>query len=117
MASSAPARLLTPTSDEDRRTATGRKYPVDTSSGHALDKIASLATRIFGAPMASVAIVDTDRVRLIASHGPVGATKTVRVIQTGEGLLGGLGPGVDYDTALLALSVPVPPASPQQENR
>ncbi|MEU9443106.1 GAF domain-containing SpoIIE family protein phosphatase [Streptomyces sp. NPDC048304] len=79
MASSAPARLLAPTSDEDRRIAAVRKYPIDTSSGHALDKIVSLAARIFGAPMAGVAIVHTDRVRLIASHGTVGATETVRV--------------------------------------
>ncbi|MFJ8697009.1 PP2C family protein-serine/threonine phosphatase [Streptomyces roseolilacinus] len=79
MTSSAPARLLALACDEDRRIAAVRKYPLDTSPGHALDKIASLAARIFGTPMASVAIVDTDHVRLIASHGPAEATEAVRL--------------------------------------
>ncbi|MFF7858079.1 SpoIIE family protein phosphatase [Streptomyces sp. NPDC007904] len=57
-----------------------RRYPLaDASSGHGLDRIVSLAARIFDAPMAGVAIVDTDKVRLLASHGPVEATETVRV--------------------------------------
>jgi sigma-B regulation protein RsbU (phosphoserine phosphatase) len=131
-------------SDEDRRTAAVRKYSIDTSSGHALDKIACLAARIFGAPMAGVAIVDSDRVRLIASHGPVGATQTVRVPglpasavpqpdpyvvadaatdprtvdhPSCPGSAPGPGSARGDDTALLALSEPVPPASPHQENR
>lgn len=80
MASNVSARLLAPASGGNRRAATARTYPVrDASSSPALDRIASLAARIFGAPMAGVAIEDTGHVRLIASHGLAGATEAARL--------------------------------------
>lgn len=76
MTSSAPARVLAPAPDEDRRTTAG-KHPVPgIPSGRALGRIASLAARIFDAPMAGVVIVDGDQARLIASHGLAEDTET-----------------------------------------
>ncbi|MEV7343511.1 PP2C family protein-serine/threonine phosphatase [Streptomyces sp. NPDC093544] len=50
--------------DEQRRLAAVRRYAVlDTPPDGTFDKIASLAARIFDVPMATVAIVDSDRVR------------------------------------------------------
>ncbi|MGW2302489.1 PP2C family protein-serine/threonine phosphatase [Streptomyces sp. NPDC001809] len=47
-----------------------RRYQIlDTPPDGAFDKVASLAARIFDAPMASVAIVDADRVWFKAAHG------------------------------------------------
>ncbi|MDI5964975.1 PP2C family protein-serine/threonine phosphatase [Streptantibioticus silvisoli] len=56
--------------DERRRLAAVSRYDIlDTPSDGTFDKIASLAARIFDAPMATVAIVDSDRVWFKAAHG------------------------------------------------
>ncbi|WP_329172475.1 PP2C family protein-serine/threonine phosphatase [Streptomyces sp. NBC_01477] len=56
--------------DEQRRLAAVRRYQVlDSPPDGAFDKIASLAARIFGTPMATVSIVDSDRVWFKAAHG------------------------------------------------
>ncbi|MGW1770244.1 PP2C family protein-serine/threonine phosphatase [Streptomyces sp. NPDC002104] len=56
--------------DERGRLAAVRRYAaLDTSADGAFDRIATLAARIFGVPMATVAIVDSDRVWLKAAHG------------------------------------------------
>ncbi|MEU1054179.1 GAF domain-containing SpoIIE family protein phosphatase [Streptomyces sp. NPDC005876] len=79
MTSRAPARLLTLACDGDRRPAPAREYPVaDASPSPALDRIAALAARIFGATMAGVAIGGPARPRLIASHGLGHAIETIR---------------------------------------
>ncbi|MFC9975771.1 PP2C family protein-serine/threonine phosphatase [Spirillospora sp. NPDC127200] len=65
--------------DERRRLAAVHRYQVlDTPPDPALDKIASLAARIFGTPMATVSIVDGDRVWFKAAHGLPGVAQTGR---------------------------------------
>jgi sigma-B regulation protein RsbU (phosphoserine phosphatase) len=54
--------------------------------------------------------------RLARHLAATGTPSADHLLHTVDGLLGSLGPGVGDDTALLALSVPVPPAS-HQENR
>jgi phosphoserine phosphatase RsbU/P len=67
------------TADEQRRLAAVRRYLVPGSpQDPALDRIASLAARVFDAPMATVAIVDSDRVRFVGAHGLPGVTETGR---------------------------------------
>ncbi|MFE5396181.1 PP2C family protein-serine/threonine phosphatase [Streptomyces sp. NPDC056568] len=64
---------------EEARLAAVRRYQVlDTPPDGAFDRIASLAARLFDAPMATVAIVDTDRVWFKAAHGIGGVTETDR---------------------------------------
>ncbi|MFE0737309.1 PP2C family protein-serine/threonine phosphatase [Streptomyces sp. NPDC058855] len=56
--------------DEQQRLAAVRRYrTLDSSPDGGFDKIASLAARIFGVPMAMVTIVDSDRVWIKAAHG------------------------------------------------
>ncbi|MFD5629173.1 PP2C family protein-serine/threonine phosphatase [Streptomyces sp. NPDC127072] len=65
--------------DEQRRLAAVRRYAVlDTPPDGAFDKIASLAARIFDVPMATVAIVDGDRVWFKAAHGFQGVQEIPR---------------------------------------
>nr|WP_306432873.1 GAF domain-containing SpoIIE family protein phosphatase [Streptomyces harenosi] len=65
--------------DEEARMAAVRRYRIlDTPPDGAFDRIASLAARIFEAPMATVAIVDTDRVWFKAAHGLDGVTQVGR---------------------------------------
>ncbi|MFE4173394.1 PP2C family protein-serine/threonine phosphatase [Streptomyces sp. NPDC056909] len=65
--------------DERRRLAAVRRYQiVDSPPDGAFDKIASLAARIFDTPMATVAIVDSDRVWLKAAHGLKNISETSR---------------------------------------
>ncbi|GAA2429340.1 GAF domain-containing SpoIIE family protein phosphatase [Streptomyces macrosporus] len=65
--------------DEQRRLAAVRRYHIlDTPSDGAFDTIASLAARTFGTPMATVAIIDTDRVWFKATHGLDGVTQIGR---------------------------------------
>lgn len=65
--------------DEQRRLAAVRRYRIlDSAPDGAFDKIASLAARIFEAPMATVAIVDSDRVWFKAAHGLKGVSQTPR---------------------------------------
>ncbi|MFG3283287.1 PP2C family protein-serine/threonine phosphatase [Streptomyces sp. NPDC048111] len=56
--------------DEERRLTAVRRYAVlDAPADPVFDKIASLAARVFAAPMAMVAIVDSDRVWCKAAYG------------------------------------------------
>ncbi|GHE93098.1 PP2C family protein-serine/threonine phosphatase [Streptomyces fumanus] len=88
MTPNAPARLLALASDGDRRSAPVREYPVaEASPSPALDRIAALAARIFGAPMAGVTLGDPDRARLIASHGLADTAEAFRL--PGLPVLGG----------------------------
>ncbi|MFF7329947.1 SpoIIE family protein phosphatase [Streptomyces sp. NPDC008150] len=65
-----------PRADEDRRLAAVRRYQIlDTPPEGAFDRVAALAARLFDAPMATVAIVDTDRVWFKAGHGLGGVTQ------------------------------------------
>ncbi|MFD1832220.1 PP2C family protein-serine/threonine phosphatase [Streptomyces desertarenae] len=68
-----------PPADERRRLDAVRRYRVlGTPSDGAFDTVTSLAARIFDAPMASVAIVDADRVWFEAAHGLDGVTQISR---------------------------------------
>ncbi|MFF9408128.1 PP2C family protein-serine/threonine phosphatase [Streptomyces anandii] len=74
---------------EQRRLAAVRRYQsLGTEPDGAFEKIAALAARIFGTPMAAVTLVDSDRVRFKATHGLKGVKET------------GRGPGL-CDSALL----------------
>ncbi|MEV5320559.1 GAF domain-containing SpoIIE family protein phosphatase [Streptomyces sp. NPDC052687] len=65
--------------DEEQRLAAVRRYRIlDTPPDGAFDRIAALAARVFGTPMATVAIVDTDRVWFKAAHGLDGFTQIGR---------------------------------------
>ncbi|RCG30565.1 GAF domain-containing protein [Sphaerisporangium album] len=56
--------------DEARRLAAVRRYAVPDDPGDgALDRVASLAARIFHAPIATVTIIDDEWVRCHAGHG------------------------------------------------
>jgi phosphoserine phosphatase RsbU/P len=67
------------TADEQQRLAAVRRYQIlDSAPDGAFDKIASLAARIFGTPMATVAIVDGDRVWFKAAHGLKNISETSR---------------------------------------
>ncbi|HWD72957.1 MAG TPA: GAF domain-containing SpoIIE family protein phosphatase [Actinomycetota bacterium] len=65
--------------DEELRLEAVRRYAVlDTPPGGALDRIATLAARILHTPIASVTIVDEDRIWFLARHG-LDATETDRM--------------------------------------
>ena len=69
MSDGPPPPLPSP-ADEQRRIEAVRRYQIlDTPKDGAFDRVASLAARIFDAPFASVAIVDSDRVWIKAVHG------------------------------------------------
>ncbi|RFU39825.1 GAF domain-containing protein, partial [Actinomadura logoneensis] len=67
-----------PAGERERLVALRRYRVLDTPPDGALDKIASLAARIFGAPMATVSFVDGDRVWFKAAHGLGGIEQTGR---------------------------------------
>lgn len=77
-ASSVQAGLTAPAAEEARLAAVRRYHILDTPPDGAFDRIASLAARLFDAPMATVAIVDTDRVWFKAAHGLDGISETDR---------------------------------------
>jgi sigma-B regulation protein RsbU (phosphoserine phosphatase) len=65
--------------DEEQRLEAVRRYAVlDTPPDGALDRIATLAARLLHTPVASVTIVDEDRIWFLASHG-LDATETDRM--------------------------------------
>ncbi|GAA2440177.1 GAF domain-containing SpoIIE family protein phosphatase [Streptomyces glaucus] len=76
--------MLTPSSGEEvsgeeARLAAVRRYQVlGTAPDGAFDRIAALAARVFDAPMASVSVVDADRVWFAATHGLDGITQIGR---------------------------------------
>ncbi|MGW2225508.1 PP2C family protein-serine/threonine phosphatase [Streptomyces formicae] len=64
---------------EARRIEAVRRYDIlGTPPDGAFDRIAALAARLFGAPMATVTIVDTDRVWFKAAYGLDGVTQAGR---------------------------------------
>lgn len=77
-ASSVQAGLTASAAEEARLAAVRRYHILDTPPDGAFDRIASLAARLFDAPMATVAIVDTDRVWFKAAHGLDGISETDR---------------------------------------
>jgi sigma-B regulation protein RsbU (phosphoserine phosphatase) len=77
-ASSVQAGPTAPVAEEARLAAVRHYQVLDTPPDGAFDRIASLAARMFDAPMATVAIVDTDRVWFKAAHGLDGITEIDR---------------------------------------
>ncbi|MEU6034305.1 GAF domain-containing SpoIIE family protein phosphatase [Actinomadura sp. NPDC047616] len=67
--------------DERRRLAAVRRYQIlDTPPDVAFDRIAALAARVFGTPIATVTIVDSDRIWFKAAQGlPEGVSQIDRV--------------------------------------
>ncbi len=56
--------------DEDERLVAVQRYDIlDTPADGTFDRIAALAARLFGVPIAIVSIVDTDRIWFKAHHG------------------------------------------------
>ncbi|MCK8679592.1 PP2C family protein-serine/threonine phosphatase [Streptomyces lichenis] len=71
----APSR----TAGERRRLDAVHRYGLlDDAPDGALDRVAALAARLFGAPMATVSVVGADRIRLKAAYGPTGARELGR---------------------------------------
>ncbi|WP_221349589.1 PP2C family protein-serine/threonine phosphatase [Streptomyces beigongshangae] len=69
-----------PVDEETRRLAAVHRYlALDTPPDGTFDRIASLAARIFDAPMATVTIVGSDRVWVKGAHGLPGPPRTGRV--------------------------------------
>jgi len=58
--------------------AVGRYDILDTPPDGAFDRVATIAAKLFGVPMATVSIVDTDRVWFKASHGLAGVRQVTR---------------------------------------
>lgn len=64
------------TAAEERRLAAVRRYDIlDTPPDGAFDRVAALAARVFGVPVATISIVDSDRVWFKASCGLAGVTQ------------------------------------------
>ncbi|MFF8827871.1 PP2C family protein-serine/threonine phosphatase [Streptomyces sp. NPDC015131] len=78
----APGRRpeLVPDPDaEAARIAAVRRYDIlDTPPGGAFDRVAALAARLFDVPVATVTIVDTDRIWFKAAHGLEGVAEIGR---------------------------------------
>ncbi|GAA2436564.1 PP2C family protein-serine/threonine phosphatase [Streptomyces mauvecolor] len=74
-----PTRTGLPPEQEARRIEAVRRYDIlDTPPDGAFDRIAALAARLFDAPVATVTIVDADRVWFKAAYGLEGVTQTGR---------------------------------------
>jgi len=65
-------------SEEDRLAAVRRYEILDTPADGTFDQVAAIAAAVFDTPIATVSIVDTDRVWLAATHG-LGAVTEVGV--------------------------------------
>jgi phosphoserine phosphatase RsbU/P len=85
--------------ERDRLAAVRRYQILDGPPDGALDRIAALAARIFGTPMAGVTIVDDDRVWFIAGFGLPGIEQVPRAAGLCEQAIAGDGPYVVTDTA------------------
>ncbi|MER5305761.1 GAF domain-containing SpoIIE family protein phosphatase [Streptomyces lasiicapitis] len=73
------ARVEVSPEQEARRIAAVRRYDIlDTPPDGAFDRIAALAARLFDVPVATVTIVDTDRVWFKAAYGLAGVTQVGR---------------------------------------
>lgn len=65
--------------DEEQRLAAVRRYNIlDTPPDGAFDRVAALAARFFGTPVATVTIVDEDRIWFKAAHGLHGVAEIDR---------------------------------------
>ncbi|MCE6995552.1 SpoIIE family protein phosphatase [Saccharothrix sp. S26] len=65
--------------DEERRMAAVRRYDIlDTPPDGAFDRVAALAARLLKVPVASVTIVDEDRIWFKAAHGLDGVSEIER---------------------------------------
>lgn len=73
----APRRLHT-SKEADRIKAVARYNILDTPPDGAFDRVAAIAAKLFGVPMATVSIVDTDRVWFKASLGLPGVRQVTR---------------------------------------
>ncbi|MFF8386518.1 GAF domain-containing protein [Streptomyces kanasensis] len=81
----ARAQVVPDTEVEARRIAAVRRHHVpDAPPDGAFDRVAALAARLFDVPVATVTIVDTDRIRCQAAHGLDG----VRQVGRDPGLCG-----------------------------
>ncbi|MFD3682829.1 GAF domain-containing protein [Streptomyces sp. NPDC058613] len=70
---------MTPSDAERARIEAVRRYDIlDTPPDGAFDRIAAIAARLFDVPVASVTIVDTDRIWFKAAHGLDGVTEIGR---------------------------------------
>jgi len=64
--------------ESERLAAVARYDILDTAPTGALDRVATIAARLFDAPMATVCIVDTDRIWFLATRGLVGLQQVSR---------------------------------------
>lgn len=72
-------RILTSSDAELARMEAVRRYDIlDTPPDGAFDRVAAIAARLFDVPVASVTIVDTDRIWFKAAHGLDGVTEIGR---------------------------------------
>jgi sigma-B regulation protein RsbU (phosphoserine phosphatase) len=86
--------------DEEQRLAAVRRYAVlDTPPDGAFDRIAALAARIIGTPIATIAIVDEDRIWFKARHG-LDADQVDRVPGLCAAAILGDGPTIVTDAAI-----------------
>lgn len=78
--SGGPGRPIVPVPKEEAgRIAAVRRYEIlDTPPDGAFDRVAALAARLLDAPMASVTIMDRDRIWFKALHGLAGVSQTGR---------------------------------------
>ena len=65
--------------EADRLRAVARYRVLGTRYNGALDRIARLAARVFGTPIATVSIVDTDTIWFKAAHGLDGTERRQRL--------------------------------------
>ena len=72
-----PQQRLT-RNESERIKAVARYNILDTPPDGAFDRVAAIAAKLFGVPMATVSIVDTDRVWFKASRGLRGVRQTTR---------------------------------------
>jgi sigma-B regulation protein RsbU (phosphoserine phosphatase) len=74
-----PLSAATDPDDENARLAAVRRYDIlDTPPDGAFDRVANLAARLFQVPIATVTIVDEDRVWFKAAHGLTGVSQIGR---------------------------------------
>jgi GAF domain-containing protein len=64
--------------ESERLKALARYDILDTPPDHAFDRVAAIAAKLFGVTMATVSIVDTDRIWFKASHGLAGVRQITR---------------------------------------
>jgi sigma-B regulation protein RsbU (phosphoserine phosphatase) len=69
---------LSPAAEAARMDAVHRYGILDTPPDRAFDRIAAMAARLFNVPVATVTIVDTDRIWFKAGHGLHGMTQVSR---------------------------------------